>query len=64
MATEVRLHLRGRDPVDVSIADGEPWELRDTDRLVLVLAGERVVRAAVNLQDFVFAQVREDGVAE
>lgn len=64
MATEVLLHLRGRDPVRVEIAVDEPWELRDTERLVLLLVGDRVVRAAVNLQDFVFAQVREDGSAE
>lgn len=65
MAIEVDLHLRGlREPQRVTFEDGEDWELRDTERLVLLLDGDRVVRAAVAHTEFLFARVHADPTAD
>lgn len=63
--TLVLLFLRGsHEPERVTLPADEDWELRDTERLVLVLDGRRRVLAAVNLQDFVKARVAVGDDAE
>lgn len=60
MATEIELHLRNGVTVPVHFGDDEEgWQIKDTERVVLVLDASSRPRAVVNLSDFVHATVTE-----
>lgn len=62
MATELELFLRERpEPERVVFDADEKWEVKDTERLVLVLDGERVVRWFAPHGELLFGRVKLDG---
>jgi len=61
MATEVLVHFRStREPVRLEFEEDEDWQVKDTERLVLILHGDKRPALVVNVQDFMFAKPTGD----